>query len=69
MFDGNKLKGKMAELGYTGKKLAELLGITPQSFYKKAKTGKFYIPEAQKIAELLDLQNPSEIFFAKHTTY
>lgn len=58
----------MAELGYSGKQLATLLNISSQAFYKKMKNGKFYVPEAQKIAEVLSLQNPEEIFFAKSAT-
>ena len=34
-FDNSLIRGRMAEMGYNQRKMAEALGISPQSFSKK----------------------------------
>ena len=55
----------MREYNMTQQNLADELGISVQSFNAKI-NGKvpFTVPEAKKISELLNLENPSEIFFS-----
>ncbi len=65
MIDINKLKGKMVEKGYTNKKMAEALGIHKDTLGRKLKAGKFGTDEVSKFIEVLDIENPTEIFFVK----
>lgn len=67
MTNVNKLRGKMVESGVTVKMLAERLGISRSSLYRKLKGdgGTLFIREANLIVEALSL-TPDEataIFF------
>lgn len=42
----NNLKAEMARKGYKSKEMAEILGISRQSFEYKMRTGKFKLIEA-----------------------
>jgi len=61
----NELKGIIAKNGLTQKQVAERIGITPKTFYEKMKKGVFGSDEIQKMIEILNINNPCEIFFAK----
>lgn len=65
MIKVNELKGIIAKNGYTQKQVAEGIGITPKTFYEKMKKGVFGSDEIQIMIEMLNIENPSEIFFAK----
>lgn len=59
-----KIKSKMIELGITQRDLALKLNISIQSLNDKLNgRGVLSIIEAKKITELLELENPCEIFF------
>jgi len=59
----DKLRGIIAERGLSQSKVARIIGIADRTFYEKMKKGSFSVDEAQKMVDLLDIQNPSEIFF------
>ncbi len=65
--DINKLKGKIAEQGLTGAKIASTLGINQSTYYRKLNNGggAFTISQAQTIAKVLKLSNDecAAIFF------
>jgi lambda repressor-like predicted transcriptional regulator len=61
----DKLRGRMAEKGYTVKKLAEEIGIVPRTLAAKMERGVFTSAEMPVIAKVLDIENPLEIFFAE----
>lgn len=63
MFDGNRLKGVIVSKGKTQEEIAKKLGIAPKTFSLKIKSGKFDLIEANKMIEILEISNPSEIFF------
>ena len=65
MFSKNELRAELARKGYTQKSLAEKIGMTPKTLYLKMKTGKFGTDEVNKIMEVLNIQDPIPIFFAK----
>lgn len=65
MIDVNKLKGKMVEKGYTIKAMAVELGIHKDTLGRKLRAGKFGTDEVSKLIDVLDIENPAEIFFAK----
>ena len=69
MIQTNLLKGKMAEHGYTAVKMAKALHITPRTFYNKMTKGVFGSDEIYAMIELLDIQNPIEIFFAPEVAH
>ena len=61
----DKLRGIMAEKGYSQKDMAAFIGVTPKTFYRKMKNGVFDSDEIQVMMEKLKMDNPMEIFFAK----
>lgn len=62
------LRGKFAEKGMSQMRVARELGISPKAFYHKMKCGVFRSDEMQKIVDLVGIENPAEIFFAKDVT-
>lgn len=64
MIRTDKLTGIIAEKGMTKAEVAEVIGITPKTFYEKMKKGVFGSDEIQAMIELLDITNPMAIFFA-----
>ncbi len=65
MVNTNKLRAIIVERGTTQEQVAKAMGITPKAFYVKMKKGVFKTNEAQCMIDLLDIENPVEIFFAK----
>ena len=65
MIKTNELKAIIIKNGYTQKQVAERIGITPKTFYEKMKKGVFGSDEIQIMIEMLNIENPNEIFFAK----
>lgn len=58
------LRGKIAEKGYSQRRMAQMLDITPKSFYNKMDKGVFKSNEIYKMIEILEIENPTAIFFA-----
>ena len=65
MIKVNELKGIIVKNGLTQKQVAERIGIAPKTFYEKMKKGVFRSDEIQKMIEILNINNPCEVFFAK----
>lgn len=63
MINAPKLKGLIAERGYSQQDVASYIGITGKTFYAKMKTGNFYLSEIDKIVEMLGIDNPTPFFF------
>lgn len=63
-----ELKKIIAKNGLSQKRVADLIGITPKAFYEKMKSGLFKSDEIQIMIELLEIENPTEIFFAENVT-
>lgn len=63
-----KLKGKMVENEITQEKMCELLGISPATFWRKARSGylTFTVGEMHKMADVLHLTGAeaSDIFLS-----
>lgn len=64
MVDTNRLRGIIAERNTSQRKVASAIGMTEKTFYSKMKTGVFGTDEAEKLIQLLRIENPAEIFFA-----
>lgn len=65
MVDINKLKGKMVENGLTQAQTAELIGIHKDTLGRKLRSGVFGTDEVEKLIDVLNIENPAEIFFVK----
>ena len=68
MIDTNALKGAIMSKGMFQQDVAKHLGIAPKTFYAKMKKGVFGSDEMDAMIELLSIENPSAIFFAKIDT-
>lgn len=64
MIDTNKLRGCIAERGFSQREVAREIGITENTFYRKIKEKRFDSDEIEAMILLLDIKNPVEIFFA-----
>lgn len=58
----NLLKAEIARAGMTQTKLAEEIGMSPQTLSKKIITGKIGLDEAEKIIRVLRIKDPVDIF-------
>lgn len=65
MIDVNKLRGKIAERGFSQRELAKILGMSDMTFYRKMRKGRFESDEIEEMIVLLKIENPMEIFFTK----
>ena len=68
MIDVNKLRGRMAEKGRSGRDMAKVIKKTPKTFYSKMKMGVFDSDEIEAIVKDLDIKDPMAIFFAEEVT-
>lgn len=68
MININALRGRLVEKGYTQEEMAKELGMSSVTFYRRLKRGVFGSDEIEKMIELLDIKEPSAIFFAKSVT-
>lgn len=65
MIKTDKLRGRIAECGYSQKDVAKAIGITPKTFYEKMKIGVFGSDEIQVMIDKLAIEDPVAIFFAE----
>lgn len=65
----NELKGRMVAKGYNQEQLAKILGMSPKTLGLKLKKGVMGSDEIEKLIELLEIEEPLAIFFAKDVTY
>lgn len=65
MFDVKRLKAQLVLKGMTAKELAERLGMDESTFYRKMNAdGAFSRQQINAMIEILDIENPMDIFFA-----
>lgn len=64
----DKLRGLIAEKGYSQKEIAFKIGTTPKTFYSKMKKGVFGSDDIQKMIDILEIEDPVSIFFAKEVS-
>jgi len=58
------LRGEIARNRLTQKDVAEMIGVTPKTFYLKMEKGVFGSDEIQIMIDKLHIENPIDIFFA-----
>ena len=68
MIQTDKLRGIIAEKGYSQADMAHAIGVTPKTFYTKMKKGVFGSDELQILIDKLNITNPGEIFFTHRET-
>lgn len=68
MIDTKALKGIIVAKGKTQQDVARHLGMNPKTFYLKMKKGVFGSDEMEGMIDLLEIENPSSIFFAQKVT-
>ena len=68
MIRTDKLRGIIAEKGYSQTDVAKKIGITPKTFYEKMKMGVFGSDEIETMIAFLDIEDPVNIFFAQEVT-
>lgn len=61
----NEIKGKMVARGFTQKQLAEKLEMSERTLANKLTKGVFTTTDVEKLINILKIENPMEIFFAK----
>ena len=61
----NELRGVIVKNGYTQAEIANIIGISPKTFYEKMKIGVFGSDEIQIMINTLNIEDPASIFFAK----
>ncbi len=61
----DELRGIIAKNGFSQSDIAKEIGITPKTFYEKMKNGVFGSDEIQIMIDVLKIENPIDIFFAK----
>ena len=64
----NELRGLIVKRGLSQRKVAKHLGMTEKTFYEKMKKGVFDSDEINEMILLLDIKEPTKIFFAQHGT-
>lgn len=65
MLNANLLKAEIAKNGLTQRDVAKSIGMSANTFSKKINNGSFGLSEAEQLIQLLGIQNPSAIFFAR----
>lgn len=58
-------RAALARRGYTQQKLAKEIEMAESTMVRKIKNDSFTIQEANKIIDILSIDNPEEIFFAE----
>ena len=64
MVDTPKIRALLAQYNIDRTHAASVVGVSVKTFYQKLKTGKFYVDEAEKLANLLGA-DVRELFFAQ----
>lgn len=66
MFDRRRLQAQMVLKGINAKELSKAIGINESTLYRKMNNdGDFSRQEINKIIEVLEIENPMDIFFAR----
>ncbi len=65
MIKTDELRGIIAKNGFSQSDVAAKIGITPKTFYEKMKIGIFGSDEIEVMINMLHIDDPVPIFFAK----
>ena len=62
----NALKAEIVRNGYTMAQVAKLIGISETTMSRRLKKQDFGLNEAQRLIDVLHIQNPGDIFLSKN---
>ena len=65
MLDAQRLRGIIVSNGMTQRQVAKELGMAEKTFYHKMKQGVFGLDEAEAMIKLLNISDPTSVFFAE----
>ena len=68
MINVNLLKAEVVKNGITHEELCKRIEMAHSTYIRKMRKGVFNTDEVEKIVDVLNIQNPIEIFFAKELT-
>ena len=68
MIDTLKIKALIVEHGMTQKEVAKNLGMSNKVWYDRMSKKRFNSEEMYNLIHILDIKNPTEIFFADNIT-
>lgn len=68
MIDTDELRGLIAKNKMSQSDMAKKLNMTPKTFYQRMQKGIFGSDEIQIMIDVLHIENPIDIFFAKEVT-
>lgn len=68
MVDVNKLKAAVVEKGLGYGEVAEKIGMSRRTWYDRISAKRFNSDEMYKLIKVLDIENPTAIFFADEVT-
>ena len=69
MVDVQGLKAEMVRKGLTQEKMAKHLNMSSRTFSSRLKRGVFGSDEIEKIMHILDIKNPTPIFFGQTVSF
>ena len=64
MINANLIRAKIVENGMTQEQVAKEMGISAKTFSIKMNNGKFGLHEAEKLIQILKIEEPAKYFFA-----
>ena len=65
MINANLIRAKIVENGMTQEQVAKEMGISAKTFSIKMNNGKFGLHEAEKMIQILKIDEPARYFFAQ----
>ena len=68
MVDVNLLKSEYVKKGFTQRTFCEKIDMAESTFSRRLRKGNFKTDEAARIIDVLDLESPELVFFAKQLT-
>ena len=63
LINANLIRAKIVEKGMTQEQVAKEMGISAKTFSQKMKSGRFGLHEAEKMIEILKIEDPDKYFF------
>lgn len=68
MINANLIRAKIVENGMTQEQVAKEMGISAKTFSIKMNNGKFGLHEAEKLIQILKIEEPAKYFFARNVS-
>ena len=66
MLNANLLKAAIKMNGLTLASTAKKIGVSESTFWRKIRNNSFTLGEADRLIQVLSIQNPGQIFFSEN---